>query len=274
MRIQKYRIPLVGLLPDSWSIGSIGGTLCVLVLCSSIVGCASRPSSVTTSHRGYAAVPEFYVVQRGDTVSKIALRYGLNYPDIGRLNQLDTQYTIHPNQRLRLRGAGQVSSRSVSTRQQPTPTRAATTAVRVPVPIVPQPLPASRPPNVALAQGLVWQWPSNNLILEEFNESAQIKGLRFEGSIGDPVLAAAAGEVVYSNNGLTEYGNLILLRHGSGYITAYAHNQRLLVQEGQMVRLGQPIAEMGNSGTNRVMLEFQVRKEGKPINPKQVLPAR
>lgn len=273
MRIQRYGMPLATTSVDLLSIKSVGATLCLLVLCGSMVGCASRPSAdAAKSSRASVTVPEFHVVRRGDTVSKIAARYGLDYPDIGRINQLNSQYTIYPNQRLRLRSrqAGdQASMRNM-------PRSVNTTAIRPSIPMRTQPLPmvTAAATHPAMSQGLLWQWPTSNPILQDFNESAHIKGIRFDGKLGEPVLAAAAGEVVYANNGLTEYGNLVLLRHGNGYITAYAHNQRLLVQEGQTVNLGQPIAEIGHSGTNRIMLEFQVRKDGKPINPKQVLPRR
>lgn len=264
---------------DLLALKTAGTVLCGALLCVGLQGCASRPSPepVKTS-RVAVAVPEFYVVQRGDTVSKIAARYGLSYPEIGRINQLDSQYTIYPNQRLRLRRAGR------SARVATTPSVAATTQsppratpIRTNPPISAQPLPTAPAIQAAtsqVAQVVQWQWPTANPILQEFNSVAQIKGVRFGGQLGDPVVAAADGAVVYANNGLPEYGNLVLLRHAEGYITAYAHNRRLLVQEGQTVRIGQPIAEFGDSGSSRIMLEFQIRKNGKPINPRQVLPQR
>ena len=257
-------------------------TLCLLGCLGGMLGCASRPSpELAKVSRSSGVVPEFYVVQRGDTVSKIAARYGLSYPEIGAMNQLDSAFTIYPNQRLRLRSAG--SSRAAVPRA-PVARPVNTMPVQPSTPIRTQPLPAT-PSNAAISAGTAtpqtarprattWQWPSSNPILQDFNLNAQIKGIRFAGKSGDPVVAAAAGEVVYANNGLTEYGNLVLLRHADGFITAYAHNQRLLVQEGQTVDIGQPIAVFGDSGTSRVMLEFQVRKNGKPVDPKQVLPSR
>lgn len=255
---------------DLSALKTAGTVLCGALLCVGLQGCASRPSPepVKTS-RGAVAVPEFYVVKRGDTVSKIAARYGLSYPEIGRINQLDSQYTIYPNQRLRLRSGGS-AGRSARVATTQTPPRA--TPIRTNPPISAQPLPTA--PATQPAQVVRWQWPTANPILQEFNSAAQIKGVRFGGQLGDPVVAAADGAVVYANNGLPEYGNLVLLRHAEGYITAYAHNRRLLVQEGQTVRMGQPIAEMGDSGSNRIMLEFQLRKNGKPINPRQILPQR
>jgi len=275
--LHRTRLPIPP--RDLSSLKAAGAVLCGVLLCVGLQGCASRPSpEPTASNRvsNSSVVPEFHVVQRGDTVSKIAARYGLSYPEIGRINQLDSQYTIYPNQRLRLPRGSTHTATQVAARP------ANSTAVRTPPPIRSQPLPpaAATTSSVtaiaapALAQGIAWQWPTRNPILQEFNQAAQIKGIRFDGKLGDPVWAAAAGTVVYANNGLTEYGNLVLLRHPDGYITAYAHNQRLLVQEGQTVDIGQPIAEIGNSGSSRVMLEFQIRKNGKPVDPKQVLPRR
>ena len=99
-----------------------------------------------------------------------------------------------------------------------------------------------------------------------------MKGIRFGGNVGDPVMAAANGQVVYAADGLKEYGNLVLVKHIDGYISAYAHNSKMLVKSGQNVTAGQQIAEMGSSGTNRTMLEFQIRLDGKPINPANILP--
>ncbi|MEC7120567.1 MAG: peptidoglycan DD-metalloendopeptidase family protein [Pseudomonadota bacterium] len=244
-----------------------------------MTGCASRPTVVVpAANERLIQIPEFYTVKRGDTLSAIALRYRLDYRDIGRINNLDRNYTIYTGQQIRLRGRRDKAQVVVRTPPSVAPQPRIQTQT-LPKPTVrPQPTVVSPPsvtaPRQSTAQGLVWQWPTSNPILQEFNASQQIKGTRFDGLLGDPVLAAAAGEVVYASDGLTEYGNLVLIRHANGYITAYAHNQRLLVQEGQRVTIGQPVAEMGRSGTTRIMLEFQVRKDGKPINPKQVLPRR
>ena len=128
---------------------------------------------------------------------------------------------------------------------------------------------------VKMGKGSVvcWMWkPSNGAILQQYNLASNIKGTRYSGNVGDPVFAAADGQVVYAADGLKEYGNLVLVKHINGYITAYAHNSKLNVKSGQNVTAGQKIAEMGSTGTNRTMLEFQVRLDGKPINPTAVLP--
>ena len=119
---------------------------------------------------------------------------------------------------------------------------------------------------------LRWVKPSQGAVIAQFNLANNVKGIRYGGNIGDPIYAAADGQVVYAADGLKEYGNLVLIKHIDGYITAYAHNSKMSVKSGQNVTAGQKIAEMGSSGATRTMLEFQVRLDGKPINPTNVLP--
>jgi lipoprotein NlpD len=120
---------------------------------------------------------------------------------------------------------------------------------------------------------LVFAWPHPGPLLASFDESKN-KGLDMGGKAGDPVLAAAEGKVVYAGSGLRGYGNLVILKHNNTYLTAYAHNQTLLVKEDQTVTKGQRIAEMGNSDSDRVKLHFEIRKLGKPVDPAKFLPAR
>lgn len=120
---------------------------------------------------------------------------------------------------------------------------------------------------------MAWMWPGNGAVLAGFDE-VKNKGLDIGGNAGDPVLAAAEGKVVYAGSGLRGYGNLIILKHNNTYLTAYAHNQTLLVKEDQTVKRGQKIAEMGNSDADRVKLHFEVRKQGKPVDPTKYLPSR
>lgn len=245
-----------------------------------VAGCASRPH-VPPAQR--IVVPEFYVVQRGDTLGGIAARFGLDYRELGRANQVDNNYTIYADQRLRLRGLNQPSRVRVLT-PQGTTTRAVPLASQpllvpktvVPVPPVvgvePSPSAALAPqPRLPTHPSLVWFWPVDQPVTEEYNPANRVKGLRFSGQMGDSVRASADGEVVYADDGLPEYGKLVLIKHLNGYISAYAHNSRLLVRENDRVKAGQIIAEMGNSGTDRVMLEFQVRLNGKPVDPRGVL---
>jgi lipoprotein NlpD len=138
----------------------------------------------------------------------------------------------------------------------------------------PKPEPASAPQNNALNdEGLGFMWPANGVLIAGFDE-AKNKGLDIGGKAGDPVMAAADGQVVYAGSGLRGYGNLIILKHNNTFLTAYAHNQALLVKEDQKVRKGQKIAEMGKSDADRVKLHFEVRRQGKPVDPAKFLPAR
>ena len=247
----------------------------LIVTAVSFVGCASAPS--IRSSRAAITPPTFYTVKAGDSLSKIAMRYNLDYRDIARINQIGGDYVINVGQRLRLVGSGSVvnaqpvamgadqplSAQPLSTNTQPNKTSPSTNLVTAPL-----------TSQASAAYGNAWKWPTDNAVSQNFDPSHQIKGVRFTGNAGDPIKAAADGTVIYSSNGLSEYGNLILIQHASGYITAYAHNQRLLVQEKTRVTAGQQIAEMGSTGTNRVMLEFQVRLNGKPMNPMLVLPKK
>jgi lipoprotein NlpD len=128
-------------------------------------------------------------------------------------------------------------------------------------------------PNVSADENLVFAWPHPGQVLTNFDE-AKNKGLDFGGKAGDPVLAAADGKVVYAGSGLRGYGNLVILKHNNTYLSAYAHNQTLLVKEDQAVHKGQRIAEMGSSDADRVKLHFEIRKQGKPVDPAKLLPAR
>jgi lipoprotein NlpD len=120
---------------------------------------------------------------------------------------------------------------------------------------------------------LTWAWPASGPVVAPFDD-AKTKGLAIGGKAGDPVLAAADGRVVYAGSGLRGYGNLVIVKHNANYLTAYAHNQALLVKEDQIVKRGQKIAEMGSTDADRVELHFEIRKQGKPIDPSRLLPPR
>ena len=247
-----------------------------------ITGCASKPQ-INNSAR-YAKAPDFYTVRSGDTFSGIAIRYGLSYISVAEMNDIAPPYRIYVKQSLRLKQNGnrnrttavkplaaqdsQIKRQNIqlpTTQTAPVPVTAPTTTTRT----VPPTVPANSAVNNST---LRWVKPSNGAVLENFNNAANVKGIRFGGNVGDPVMAAANGQVVYAADGLKEYGNLVLVKHIDGYISAYAHNSKMLVKSGQNVTAGQQIAEMGSSGTNRTMLEFQIRLDGKPINPANILP--
>ncbi|MCA4813541.1 MULTISPECIES: peptidoglycan DD-metalloendopeptidase family protein [Acinetobacter] len=254
-----------------------------LVLSSAVVatvvlsGCASKPQ-VNNSAR-YATAPNFYTVRSGDTLSGIAARYGLSYLSIAEMNDIAPPYRIYVGQSIRLKAGN--APRTTSTRPvtQAAPIQRQTVTLPT-TPVTPAPVTSTTttttssttPSTPVRSSTLRWVKPSQGAVIAQFNLASNIKGIRYGGNVGDPIYAAADGQVVYAADGLKEYGNLILIKHIDGYITAYAHNSKMNVSSGQNVTAGQKIAEMGSSGATRTMLEFQVRLDGKPINPTNVLP--
>lgn len=245
-----------------------------------VTGCASKPQVQRSV--SYPPAPNFYTVRSGDTLSKISARYGLNYITVAEMNDIAPPYRIYVNQSIRLKGtANRPINRSTTQPLTGTDTQIQRQAIQLPTntpsttvnrPITTAPVvtqPSVAPVN---ASSLTWVKPSNGPLLENFNMANNVKGLRYGGNVGDPIFAAANGQVVYAADGLKEYGNLVLIKHIDGYITAYAHSSKMLVKSGQNVVAGQQIAEMGSTGAPRTMLEFQVRLDGKPINPANILP--
>ncbi|MGI9133130.1 MAG: peptidoglycan DD-metalloendopeptidase family protein, partial [Rhodoferax sp.] len=234
-----------------------------------------------------AGKPGFYPVRPGDTLIRIGLDNGQSYKDIARWNLLENPNKIEVGQVLRVVAPGAsdngVVSKPVATAAlTPTPlpvvVTAATATKAASAASAPASAPAlatpTSPAKPALGEDeLPWIWPGNGAILNGFDETKN-KGLDLAGAAGDPVLAAADGRVVYAGAGLRGYGNLIILKHNATYLSAYAHNQTLLVKEDQAVKKGQKIAEMGSTDADRVKLHFEVRRQGKPVDPAKYLPTR
>ena len=216
-----------------------------------------------------AGKPGYYTVQQGDTLTRIGLNNGQAWRDLARWNNLKNPDEIEVGQVLRVAPPGAaVETSGVVVRPIAPSGNASTSAAPA------KPEPASAPQNNALNdEGLGFMWPANGVLIAGFDE-AKNKGLDIGGKAGDPVMAAADGQVVYAGSGLRGYGNLIILKHNNTFLTAYAHNQALLVKEDQKVRKGQKIAEMGKSDADRVKLHFEVRRQGKPVDPAKFLPAR
>lgn len=235
-----------------------------------------------------AGKPGYYTVKPGETLIRIGLDHGQSHKDIARWSAVDNPNKIEVGQVLRVIPpvaapavvANGVVTRPVSLSTVSPVTSAplpAASAAAKPASAVPAPASSSPAPVVAAASAgeddIAWIWPSNGHVLAGFDD-AKNKGLDIGGAAGDPVLAAADGRVVYVGAGLRGYGNLIILKHNNTFLTAYAHNQTLLIKEDQSVRKGQKIAEMGNSDSDRVKLHFEVRRQGKPVDPAKYLPAR
>lgn len=241
--------------------------------------------------------PGYYTVKPSDTLVRIALDNGQNWKDLARWNGLDNPNLIEVGQVLRVAPPGtdpapagarpvvaaKVEPKPLETRAASAPATAGSGAATAAAPptnsaasaasVVAAPVAAVA---VTPAQGddaLGWMWPASGPVTTVFDE-VKSKGLAIAGKAGDPVLAAADGRVVYAGSGLRGYGNLVIVKHNATYLTAYAHNQALLVKEDQAVRRGQKIAEMGSTDAERVQLHFEIRKLGKPIDPAKLLPPR
>ncbi len=217
-----------------------------------------------------AGKPGYYTVKPGDTLIRIGLDTGQNWRDIGRWNNLENPNLIEVGQVLRVVPPADnalVHVRPVNSGSA-TPTPAASAAK-------PAASAPSAPSSAGSEDDIAWIWPVQGAgtVLASFDE-AKNKGLDIAGKPGDTVMASADGRVVYAGAGLRGYGNLIILKHNNTFLTAYAHNQTLLVKEDQTVRKGQKIAEMGDSDADRVKLHFEIRRQGKPVDPAKYLPAK
>lgn len=252
-----------------------------------LAGCASKgqrapvvdltnPPASTAS-----ATPGSYVVKSGDTLFKIARANNVDVDTIKRLNNLSDPNQIHVGQVLKLSGSGggqpqPITGGKIPAKPLEPAEGGATGGEPAPAPATPA-TPATpaetKPVTRAADVGVInWGWPSTGQILQTFN--ANSKGIDIAGNPGDPVVAAADGKVMYSGNGVRGLGNLIIINHQNGFITAYAHNRALLVKTGQDVKRGAKIAELGQSDTNAPKLHFEIRRQGTPVDPMQYLPAR
>ena len=278
-----------------------------------VVVTESSGVAVAASPEGAANRPGFYTVKPGDTLMRIALEHGQNWRDIARWNNIAQANVIEVGHVLRVLppqsedspGSGRatktdaprtVSAPTGAAISEPMPRVAPSTssqangttstsqaAVAAPVPVASSTGAASAPAQPASAassslahkdeDSLIWAWPAGGSLLVPFEEG-KTKGVALGGKQGDPVWAAGDGRVVYAGSGLRGYGNLVILKHNNTYLTAYAHNSSLLVKEDQVVRRGQKIAEMGSSDADRVQLHFEVRRQGKPVDPLKFLPPR
>ena len=240
----------------------------------------------------HAGKPGYYTVKPGDTLIRIGLENGQNWRDVARWNGIDNPNLIEVGQVLRVVSPTvdpiAVAARGVTpSKVEPRPldakppsAGASAAAASSSAASSPAAAPAPAPAAAAAAapakdpdDDLGWLWPASGPVASGFEEGRS-KGVAIAGKAGDPVLAAADGRVVYAGSGLRGYGNLVIVKHNNTYLTAYAHNQTLLVKEDQVVRRGQRIAEMGSSDSDRVQLHFEIRKQGKPVDPQRLLPPR
>lgn len=257
----------------------------VVVLLLGPAGCAYDPLPVSESKvvtkrvgssssdkaaAGVEKTPEQHVVQQGDTLFSIAWRHGLDYREVAKINGIKEPWVIRVGQQIRLRGKQPAPQQSAA---KPVPAPARPTAASV-TPAAPAP-PSVASPVFGPAGSVSWQWPADGRVLTSFSAAGSgPKGISISGSAGDPVRAARDGQVVYTGSGLVGYGQLVIIKHDDVFLSAYAHNSRLLVGEGDRVKAGQAIAEMGSTGADRVKLHFEIRRNGQPMDPVGVLPTR
>lgn len=227
-------------------------------------GAAQAPQRIVSQPKYGATV----VVQRGDTLYRIAVNNRISPLDLALWNRVAPPYTIYPGQRLRLYPSGS-SSRAPVTRA-PARNPPAGAAPRPTQPVTAAPV-ASAPAVSPVA----WRWPAEGDLVGRFIAGeATRQGIDIAGSSGQAVRSAGDGVIVYSGSGLVGYGELIIVKHNDAWLSAYGHNRARLVNEGQLVKAGQQIAEMGRSGAVRDMLHFEIRFNGKPVDPLQYLPRR
>ncbi|WP_332847883.1 peptidoglycan DD-metalloendopeptidase family protein [Massilia sp. S19_KUP03_FR1] len=236
-----------------------------------------------------------YTVRRGDTLLRIALDHGQNYRDLVAWNSLTDANDIKVGQVLRVapasapgeRPATGVTTSAISMPPSDTRSTTAPAAPKKPLPVAPPRVVDARPAEGALAPAVPsvaapalsdedkvsWMWPSEGKIIGTFEEGKN-KGIDIAGKLGQRVLAASGGKVMYAGSGIRGYGNLVIVKHSNNVLSAYAHNRAIVVKEGDPVVKGQTIAEMGNSDADSVKLHFEIRQQGKPVDPSRFLPSR
>jgi lipoprotein NlpD len=244
-------------------------TICILTALSVLTGCVGFVSVDQKFGKALAA-KGVHVVKKSETLFSLAWRYGWDYKQLASANSIGEPYTIYPGQKITI-----THNDILKTKPNKNTNKTLTKAKRPTNSNGPSAY-KTRPSSPSLeinGQAPVWQWPSEGKVIANFSSKRPVnKGIDITGRIGESVLAAATGSVVYAGSGLLGYGNLVIIKHNEQFLSAYAHNKKLLVKEGQKVKAGQVIAEIGSSGTDKVKLHFEIRRQGKPVNPKLYLP--
>jgi lipoprotein NlpD len=230
--------------------------LVLLLLVFLITGCAGLPPIYTV-----AGGTDTYVVRKGDSLYSIAFRYGLDYKSLARINGVRPPYTIYVDQLIRLRGSAKLPKKDSA----PVATQSST---RPPSKI-------SKAPPASSAPVASWRWPLKGQVINRFSLAQPVnKGIDIAGDIGDTVRAAADGVVVYAGGNLRGYGQLVIVKHNDSFLSAYGNNEKMLVKEGEKVKAGKSIARVGKTAANVDMLHFEIRRDGKPVDPLRYLPTR
>lgn len=223
-----------------------------------------------------------YKVRPGDTLYSISWKYGYDHREVAAWNKIRHPYNIYPGQKIliitsrqtRKTGSGIPESQTKSASRESTQIKGKSSTTLPDVTVAKSSRSDKRVDKQKQAENrkIVWQWPVKGKLITKYNPAAGDKGVDIKGQLGQAVRAAASGNVVYSGKGLIGYGNLIIVKHNETYLSAYGHNRRLLAREGQIVKKGEKIAEMGSTNKDGAILHFEIRKLGKPINPLWYLP--
>lgn len=259
----------------------------VVFFCSALLlqACGGQTSLAPVSKHASAAKhssAKIHKVRRGETLYSIAFQYGKDYRSLARWNGIRAPYTIFVGQKIRLKGSKKrvVASSKSSKKTEVRRKASKTTIKKSSNSLKKNKKSVKKKTKTSSKKGLIkgkikWRWPAKGMIVKKFSrKSATQKGLDISGRLGQTIQATAAGRIVYSGSGLRGYGRLIIIKHNERFLSAYAHNRKLLVKEGQQVKQGQRIAEMGRSGTDRVKLHFEIRSDGNPVDPLRYLPKR
>jgi lipoprotein NlpD len=236
------------------------------------------PASYSKSSGGASSAGKngaYHLVAKGDTLYSIAWRYGFDYRDVARWNDISSNYVIYPGQSIRLtaepnksKSARTVATASknkkISTKARKSNTAKKTTTKKTTTRVK---------QKTQLAHKVDWHWPTSGKLVK-LNTPTAKKGVDISGKAGQKIKAAAAGDVVYSGGGLLGYGKLIIIKHNDTFLSAYAHNDKLYAKEGDKVKAGEKIATMGLRNKGRPILHFEIRKNGSPVNPLLHLPKR
>ena len=259
----------------------IRGLLWVILIALTVGGCGGVAPAPVINKSPNRVIPVETVVKPGQSIYTISWEYGLDYLAIAKWNGIKPPYALSPGQKLQLR-PGAIATPAPSSSQsaivskplppEPAAASAKPSQTQVTSASTPSKAQASTSPAAPpLAAPTRWQWPAKGDLIAKFSRNNGVNGIRIAGQSGSPIQATAAGDVVYVGEGLRGYGKLIIVKHSDKYLSAYAHNRRILVAEGQRIKAGQQIAEMGDSGAERTMLHFEIRVNGKPEDPLKFL---
>lgn len=234
--------------------------------------CSGAPYAPVSERNTVAQRPVPYrIVNAGDTLYSIAWEAKLDYHELARWNGLSSSYIIKPGQRLRLRPEPQPKQARLKTSVKKPVKTWSKAAVKL---AVGKKSPQRTKQHATRSRPIRWSWPTKGKVIKRFSTRRRNNGVDIGGRSGQPIRAAAHGKIAYLGSGLRGYGKLIIIEHDELFLSAYAHNKKLLVRQGQKVRRGEQIASMGSTDTNRTKLHFEIRRRGIPVNPLRYLPKK